>query len=97
MNPTARGVAIQLNHFLDAGAVHVDADGRFEVVHEMIRNAVTSLTSEIMTLQAEGSYEKAMALIARLGILRPDVSAVLDRLNDIPVDIAPRFVTAEAL
>ena len=92
-----RGVAIQLNHFLDRGAVHVGPDGRFDVVHDRIRDAVTSLTSEIMTLQAEGSYEKAMALIARLGILRPDVSAVLDRLNDIPVDIEPRFVTAEAL
>ena len=29
--------------------------------------------------------------------VRPDVKTVLDRLNRIPVDIEPRFVTAEKL
>jgi hypothetical protein len=86
-----RGVAIQLNHFLDAGAVQVAPDGRFEIVSERIRSAVESLTSGIMTLQAEGSYEKAAALIARLGVLRPEVERVLARLSDVPVDIEPTF------
>jgi hypothetical protein len=92
-----RGVAIQLNHFLDAGAVRVDADGRFEVVEATIRDAVTSLTQEIMTLQAEGSYAKAKALIERLGVVRPEVQRVLQRLDGIPVDVEPQFVTAERL
>lgn len=92
-----RGVAIQLNHFLDSRAVLTDADGRFEVVGDRIRDAVTSLTAEIMTLQAEGSYERARGMIERLGVIRPDVKAVLDRLDRIPVDIEPRFVTAEQL
>jgi hypothetical protein len=92
-----RGVAIQLNHFLDSGAVRVDAAGRFEVIEAAIRDAVTALTSEIMTLQAEGSYDKAKSLIERLGVIRPEVQRVLDRLANIPVDIEPRFVTVEAL
>jgi hypothetical protein len=92
-----RGVAIQLNHFLDSGAVRVQADGRFEVVIDNMRDAVTSLTAEIMTLQAEGSYERATSLIGRLGVIRPEVKTVLDRLDGIPVDIEPRFVTAEQL
>jgi hypothetical protein len=92
-----RGVAIQLNHFLDAGAVRVDADGRFEIVADAICGGVTSLTSEIMTLQAEGRYEKAKSMIERLGVIRPEAQRVLDRLEGIPVDIEPRFVTAEAL
>jgi hypothetical protein len=92
-----RGVAIQLNHFLDTGAVVVDDTGRFEVVDQRIRDAVTSLTSEIMTLQAEGRYDRAVRLIERLGTIRPDVQAVLDRLDGIPVDIEPLFVTAERL
>ena len=33
--------------------------------------AVTALTREIMTLQAEGSYAKAKDLIDRLGVVRP--------------------------
>jgi hypothetical protein len=31
------------------------------------------------------------------GALRPEVKAVLDRLGKIPVDIEPRFVTADKL
>ena len=92
-----RGVAIQLNHFLDAGAVVADSDGRFDIVDARMREAVTSLTAGIMTLQAEGSYTRAQAMIERLGVVRPEVERVLGRLAGIPVDIEPRFVTAEAL
>jgi hypothetical protein len=92
-----RGVAIQLNHFIDSGAVVVAADGRFDIAAERIRDAVTSLTAEIMTLQAEGDYDRAVNLIERLGVVRPEVKAVLERLDRIPVDIEPRFVTAEQL
>jgi Mn-dependent DtxR family transcriptional regulator len=53
--------------------------------------AVTSLTREIMTLQAEGNYAKAKALIEELGVVRPTVQKVLDRLATVPVDIEPRF------
>ena len=88
-----RGVAIQLNHFLDAGAVRALDDGRFDVDPGRIRDAVTSLTSEVMTLQAEGSYAKAAGLIERLGVIRPEVQRTLDRLADIPVDIEPLFTT----
>ena len=50
-----------------------------------------------MTLQAEGSYSKARDLIDRLGVIRPQVQTILDRLTKVPVDIEPKFVTAETL
>jgi hypothetical protein len=90
-----RGVAIQLNHFLDRGAVRVARDGTFSVDDTRIADAVTSLTGEIMTLQAEGSYPKAKALIERLGVIRPEVQRALKRLKGVPVDIAPRFTSKE--
>ena len=62
-----------------------------------MREGVVGLTREIMTLQAEGSYAKARQMLDTLGTLRPETSAVLDRLTDVPVDIYPRFVTAETL
>jgi hypothetical protein len=92
-----RGMAIQLNTFLDAGAVTTAPDGTFAVNPAKIRGAVEALTREIMTLQAEGSYGKARALIDRLAVVRPEVKRVLDRLQDVPVDIEPRFVTARQL
>ena len=51
-----RGQAIQLNYLLDQGAFKVNADGTFSVDAAKIRDSVTALTREIMTLQAEGSY-----------------------------------------
>ena len=92
-----RGIALQLNYFLDSGAVIAGADGRFSVDHEKMIKSVVALTGELMTLQAEGSYTKASAILDRLAVLRPEVKAVLDRLHDVPVDIEPRFVTARTL
>ena len=92
-----RGIAIQLNTLLDAGAFNVLPDGTFTVDRSKIVDAVTALTRNIMTLQAEGNYAKAKELIDRLGNVRPPVQKVLDRLKDVPVDIEPKFVTAEKL
>ncbi len=92
-----RGQAIQVNYFLDKGAFVAHADGTFAVDDARIRQAVVDLTREIMTLQAEGSAAKARGMIEKLGVLRPEVQRVLDRLADIPIDIEPRFTTAEQL
>ena len=75
----------------------VNADGTFTVDAGKIREGVTALTRDIMTLQAEGSYEKARGMIERLGVMRPETQRVLDRLTDVPVDIEPRFTTAQQL
>jgi len=91
-----RGIAIQLNALLDAGAVVVNSDGTFRIEPSRIRAAVAALTTVIMSAQAAGDYDKARALVARATV-RPEVKAVLDRLADVPVDIAPRFVAADAL
>jgi len=92
-----RGIAIQLNYFLDAGAFKERPDGTFTVDYAKITDAVTALTREIMTLQAEGSYAKAKDLIDRLGVLRPNVEKLLTKLGDVPVDIEPKFTTAAEL
>ncbi len=92
-----RGVAIQINTFLDAGAVKARPDGTFTVDQAKIGDAVTALTHDVMTLQAEGSYAKAKDLIDRLGVVRPEVQKVLDRLAGVPIDIQPKFTTAAEL
>ena len=92
-----RGVAIQLNYFLDKGGVTVAPDGTFAVNAAKIRQNVSDLTRDIMTMQAVGDYAAAQELIKKLGVVRPEVQKVLDRLKNVPVDIEPRFVTAEML
>ena len=92
-----RGVAIQLNTFLDAGAVTVDGSGRFAVDHGRIRDAVTALTTELMTLQATGDFDAAEQILDTRGVVRPEVQRVLDRLSGIPIDIQPRYVSVDTL
>jgi hypothetical protein len=36
-------------------------------------------------------------MMDKLAIVRPPVQAVLDKLKAVPVDIEPRFVTADTL
>ncbi len=92
-----RGQAVQLNYLLDQGAFSVNADGTFAVVPGKIREAVAALARDIMTMQAVGDYAAAKTLLDTLGVIRPSTQAVLDKLQDVPVDIAPRFPSAAAL
>ncbi|PWT80013.1 MAG: hypothetical protein C5B57_12915 [Blastocatellia bacterium] len=92
-----RGIAVQLNSLLDSGGFVVRRDGTFAVNRSKIKQGVAALTAEIMTIQAHGDYAAAKALGDRLGIVRPPVEKALQKLTHIPVDIEPRFVTAERL
>jgi hypothetical protein len=89
-----KGVAVQLNYLMDKGAVRVADDGTFAVVEDRIKDAVAALTRDLMTLQATGDYAGAKQLLDTLGVVRPEVQRVLDRLTGVPVDIEPRFVSA---
>jgi hypothetical protein len=92
-----RGVALQLNYFLDHGGVTVGDGGVFQVDATRIKQNVSDLTRDLMTMQATGDYAAGKALIDTMAVIRPPVQAVLDRLKDVPVDIEPRFVTAVQL
>jgi hypothetical protein len=92
-----RGVALQMNYFLDHGGVTVSPDGTFAVDPARIKENVVGLTRELMTIEAQGDYEAAKKLLETLAVVRPPVQRVLDRLVDVPVDIEPRYVTAERL
>jgi hypothetical protein len=92
-----RGMALQMSWFLEQRAVAPRGDGTFAVDAARMRAAVESLTREIVTVQARGDAAAARALLERRTVLAPEVTAALARIGDVPVDIAPRFVTAEAL
>ena len=90
-----RANALQLNFLLDAGAIQARADGTFAIVEGKIERAVEDLTRELLTLQAKGDRPGAKRMLDRLALVRPEVKKVLARLQNVPVDIRPRFVTAE--
>ena len=55
------------------------------------------LTRELLTIEGQGDYARARALLEAMAVVRPETQRVLDRLQDVPVDIEPRFTTAERL
>jgi hypothetical protein len=87
-----KGMAMQFNFLTDLGAFeYTDLTGTYRVNFSRIKEGVRKLTSEIMTAQAEGNYARAKEMLDRLGVIRPRVQRVLDRMGAIPVDIAPEF------
>jgi len=88
---------MQLNWLLDQGGVRVDKDGTFAVVPDKIKPAVEGLTREIMTIQAHGDYNGAKAMLEKLGVIRPEAAKLIAKMKSVPVDIWPRFVTADQL
>jgi hypothetical protein len=92
----ARGVAMQFNYFTDEGAVKFDErTGKFSIDNTKIRDAVRKLTSELLAIEAEGSYDKAKAMLDKYSLLRPAMKDALERLKDVPVDIEPIFPLAK--
>jgi hypothetical protein len=91
-----RGIALQFNYLVDEGAINInESAGTFSVNPAKIKDAVRKLTHDILTLQAEGSYEKAKAMLDKYALVRPPMQKALARLSDMPVDIEPAFPLAQ--
>ena len=84
-----KGMALQFNYLLDKGAVIVTADGRFEVELSKMKSAVTDLTHDLLTLEAEGDYAKAKQMLDRYVEIRPALRNMLTMLEEIPTDVRP--------
>ena len=93
-----KGMVLQFNYLMDAGAFeHNAATGTFRVNLGKVKDATQRLTGDIMTIQAEGSYEKARALLDKYVLMRPEMKAAIDKMTDIPTDIAPTFPLIDQL
>src|SRR6266850_3560391 len=91
-----RGVAMQFNYLTDEGAIRFnEKTGTFSVDETKIKDAVRKLTSEILTIEAEGAYNKAKALLEKYAVIRPPMKSAMDKLIGVPVDIEPIFPLAK--
>lgn len=87
-----RANVIEFNVFLERGALRLDPEtARFHIDYAKMVEAVEFLARELLTVEGEGSYERARALLARYGGTPKEVRTVTPRLSRIPVDIRPRF------
>ncbi len=92
-----KGMAIQFNYLMDRGAFSQQADQTFTLDLEKFRQGVRDLDHDLLTLEAQGDYAGAKKLQDEMGVVRPALRKSLDRLQGIPTDIEPIFVTADEL
>src|SRR6202162_4406959 len=92
-----KGMAIQFNYLMDKGAFSQQADQTFALDLKKFRQGVRDLDHDLLTVEAQGDYAGAKKLQDEMGVVRPALQKSLDRLQDIPTDIEPIFVTADEL
>jgi hypothetical protein len=87
---------MQFNYFTDEGAIKFNQrTGKFSADDAKMKAAVRKLTHELLTIEAEGSYDKAKAILDKYSVIRPEMKGALDRLVGVPVDIEPLFPLAK--
>ncbi|KAK9768558.1 hypothetical protein K7432_000701 [Basidiobolus ranarum] len=92
-----RGQAAQLNYLIDQGGfVYDSASERFRVDFLKIEKAVENLVKEIMVIQGDGEKYKAEKFLNTYGINRGYTKLALKKLENIPIDIQPRFTITES-
>ena len=87
---------MQFNYLTDEGAIKYNQHaGTFSVDQSRIKDGVRKLTHDLLTLEAEGSYDKAKAILDKYAVIRPEMKQAFDKLTNVPVDIEPVFPLAK--
>ncbi len=82
---------MQLNWFLEKGALKRNADGRYGIDFETFMDTAAALARAVLTVEIEGDYAGAGSLQEKYGRMTPDIDAVIAKLVDIPRDLNTRY------
>ncbi len=86
------GTLIQFNFLRERGAfVFDEAAGTFRVDPAKITDAIRDLAARFLILEGDGDYAAVQAFVKQYGQVDELTRRTLDKLKDIPVDIAPVF------
>ncbi|WJX38060.1 Nudix hydrolase 3 [Trifolium repens] len=94
-----KGQALQFNWLYEKGAFVFHSGDKFSVDFSKIEGAVEGLSTEILTIQAQGDKEAAGLLLQKYGVMTEPLKVALEKLEDIqvPVDVAPTFPIADKI
>jgi hypothetical protein len=88
---SAHGIAnlMRYNYFKEKNAFTRDEDGIYTINFEEMRQAIASLTNEILVIQGNGDYDAAVKFVEKYAFKPDELTHDLDRINtsNIPVDI----------
>ena len=86
------GNAIIYNYLLEKGAYEYNEESKtVKVNFSKIYDAVRELANKLLVIEGTGDYEGAKELIDKYAGESASISALRDKLSDLPVDIRPIF------
>jgi hypothetical protein len=89
------GVLLQFNFLREKGAFVYDAAAmKFKLDLSKIQAAVRELARQFLILEGDGNYDNVRKFIDRYGKMDDITKQMIEKLADIPVDIAPIFKTS---
>ncbi|MGB9723437.1 MAG: dipeptidyl-peptidase 3 family protein [Chloroflexia bacterium] len=92
----ARANLLAFNFLRDEGAVRRDPDsGHFRAEPRRIARSIADLAAILLRLEGDGDYEGAQALVRRYVRVPYELGEALERVRDVPVDLAPTYPWAE--
>lgn len=90
-----QGAALQINRYIQDGAVRFDeATASFGVDVDALAASIEKLVHDMCMWQHQGDKAAVDTVLAELGVLTPPIEKALAKLSDIPVDIRPRYPLA---
>ncbi|WJX32023.1 Nudix hydrolase 3, variant 2 [Trifolium repens] len=94
-----KGQALQFNWLYEKGAFVLHSEDKFSVDCSKIEGAVEGLSTEILTIQAQGDKGAAGLLLQKYGVMTEPLKVALEKLENIqvPVDVAPTFPVADKI
>jgi hypothetical protein len=86
------GEIMQFNYYTEQGAIRRDpGSGLYVIDFEKMPAAVASLAKELLEQEATGDRARTDAWFKKYGGMPAELSALLAKTSDIPVDIDPEF------
>jgi hypothetical protein len=87
-----QGEIMQFNYYTEQGAIRRDpSTGLYEIDFDKMPAAIASLAKELLEQEATGDRARTEAWFKKYGTMPPELSALLAKTTDIPVDIDPEF------
>jgi hypothetical protein len=88
-----QGEMMEFNYLLEQGAVRVapGLGGVYEIDFDKIPAAIASLAKELLEQEATGDRARSEAWFKKYAVMPAELSAILAKSTDIPIDVDPDF------
>ncbi|HUJ33514.1 MAG TPA: hypothetical protein VLY23_19695 [Candidatus Acidoferrum sp.] len=87
------GEMMEFNYLVEQGAIRLapGLGGVYEIDFDKMPAAIASLAKELLEEEATGDRARTEAWFKKYAVMPPDLSAILAKATDIPVDVDPDF------